>query len=85
MTKTVIRGLVKKLGGPEVIAEALSHAAGREIGVSSVAMWAMRESIPWRWRPALAQLARLKGVELSEAEEDALTVPQVTAGEGKVA
>lgn len=50
--------LIDILGGPTVVARALGHTP------NAVANWKSRE-IPWRWRPALAELARAKGVPVS--------------------
>lgn len=79
MTKRVIRGLVEKLGGQKDVADALAHATGQKIGTSSIAMWAMRGSIPWRWRHPLFQLVQVKGIEMTDAERQLVAMPEFKA------
>ena len=51
---------IDELGGPKVVAELLGKNAG------AVAMWRTRNSIPWRYRPALAKVAAERGLSLPE-------------------
>jgi DNA-binding transcriptional regulator YdaS (Cro superfamily) len=51
--------LIKELGGAKVVADALNISPG------SVANWCLADrSIPWRWRFALADVAKARGVVL---------------------
>lgn len=51
--------LIDALGGVKAVAEQLNTSPG------AVANWRLPErSIPWRWRPALAELAAKCGVSL---------------------
>lgn len=51
--------LIVELGGTGAVASALGQQD------SAVSMW-KRRGVPWRWRPAVAELAEAKGVELPE-------------------
>jgi len=51
--------LIDALGGSAAVAKALG------VSLSAVSNWRSRP-IPWRWRPALAALARREGVELPD-------------------
>ena len=48
--------LVQALGGSGSVAKALG------LKQNTVAMWRLRKRIPWRYRPALADLAEQQGV-----------------------
>jgi DNA-binding transcriptional regulator YdaS (Cro superfamily) len=51
--------LIKELGGAKAVAEALNVSPG------SVANWCLAgRSIPWRWRFAIADVAKARGVAL---------------------
>jgi hypothetical protein len=54
-----MRDLIKALGGTTAVARAL----GEKPGV--VNNWNER-GIPWKWRPAVAELARKNKIELPE-------------------
>ena len=49
--------LIRSLGGLTVVASALG------VKPNAVSNWPKR-GVPWRYRPAIAELAREKGVEL---------------------
>jgi hypothetical protein len=51
--------LIKDLGDTGVVAAALGQQD------SAVSMW-KRRGVPWRWRPALAQMAEAGGVDLPD-------------------
>lgn len=50
--------LVQDLGGSGAVAKALN------LRQNTVAMWRLRKRIPWRYRPALANLANQQGVDV---------------------
>lgn len=52
-----MKELIAALGGVTTVAEAL------ELKVSRVSNWGLR-GVPWRYRPAIADLAKAKRVKL---------------------
>lgn len=79
MSTTTIRTLIAKLGGQKEVARALSLATRSKVGTTTIAQWAIRGSIPWRWRLLISQMAELKKVELSKAEERLLAFDEIKA------
>lgn len=47
---------IKKLGGPAEVAANIS-VEGEQPKAAAVAMWASRNTIPWKWRAAFEQYA----------------------------
>ena len=54
--------LIKELGGGTAVAEALKDApGGGEVDREAVYKWAKLNRVPYKWRPALAAVARAQG------------------------
>lgn len=51
---------IEKLGGNKAVAELLGKSPG------AVAMWRLRNCIPWKYRPALARIAAERAIPLPE-------------------
>lgn len=70
-----MRDLIKSLGGTTALANALN------LRVSQVNNWNVR-GVPWRYRPAVAQLAHKKNTKLPPGKKIKLPpdfLPQVAA------
>ena len=52
-----MKDLIKALGGVTAVAQALG------VSVSRVSNWGLR-GVPWRYRPAIADMAKAKRVKL---------------------
>lgn len=66
----MVRNLVRKLGGPAVVAS----WCGKDISGNAVTAWGLRNQIPWKWRAHVKALAAAKGIRLSEREEKAIAL-----------
>lgn len=58
-SRVVISELVRKLGGPTVIADEIGAQA------ASVAAWSRLGRIPWKWRWLVRQMAKRDRISLS--------------------
>lgn len=59
-----IAKLIDKLGGVSTVAGELSNLAGKPVSSGTVYRWRDRDTVSFRWRPLVAQLAANKGVKL---------------------
>ena len=60
------KNLIAQLGGVEAVATALGQRR------NVVWNWCDRDTVPWRWRPAIAALAKTKGF----AVPDTFLIPE---------
>jgi hypothetical protein len=67
----MIRDLIHKLGGPVEVAAWCSPTA---LTGNAVKAWHLRNHVPRRWRVRVRALAKSKGVNLTAAEEEALSL-----------
>lgn len=59
--------LIEKLGGGTKLATLLQDApGGGKVDREAVYKWAKLDRIPWRWRPAVAAVARAQGVAIPD-------------------
>lgn len=54
------RNLIEQLGGVEAVATALGQRR------NVVWNWCDRDAVPWRWRPAIAAMAKKKRVSVPD-------------------
>ena len=64
----VIAELVRRLGGATLVATHLGCEA------QPVHKWRIQGRVPWKWRLMVRELAQDKGIELSDAEQNVLTL-----------
>ncbi len=54
---TINAGLIRQLGGPKALSRKLT-IDGKRPTPAAVSMWIVRNTIPYRWRPAVEALLR---------------------------
>lgn len=63
----MIKDFIDNAGGATALAADLSQRTGRKLTRPQVAMWAVRDRIPWEWRAVLYNYARENGFKLPES------------------
>jgi hypothetical protein len=69
-----IRDFLRSLGGPTLVAGALSTQTGEAVSRVRVAMWASYDHVPHRWRAPLVRLARARGLTVPRMVSDGVIV-----------
>lgn len=67
---TTVGDLVHKLGGPQAVA----LWCGSFITGDAVTAWSRRDQIPWKWRTKVKRMARARGVQLTDAEQEVISL-----------
>jgi len=67
---SVVNDLVHKLGGPGAVA----LWCGSFITGDAVTAWGLRDNIPWKWRSRVKAMAKSRGVKLTAAELEHLSL-----------
>jgi hypothetical protein len=67
---SVVSELVGKLGGPGAVA----LWCGSFIHGDAVTAWGLRDNIPWKWRNRVRAMAKARGIRLTPAEQEHLSL-----------
>jgi len=67
---SVVSELVNKLGGPGAVA----RYCGSFIHGDAVTAWGLRDNIPWKWRSRVKAMAKARGIKLTPAEQEHLSL-----------
>jgi hypothetical protein len=67
---SVVNDLIHKLGGPAAVA----LWCGSFITGDAVTAWGLRDSIPWKWRGRVTAMAKARGIRLTPAEREHLSL-----------
>jgi hypothetical protein len=67
---SVVSQLIHKLGGPGAVA----LWCGSFITGDAVTAWGLRDNIPWKWRSRVSAMAKARGIRLTAAEREHLSL-----------
>jgi hypothetical protein len=67
---SIVQELIHKLGGPGAVA----HWCGSFIHGNAVTAWGLRDNIPWKWRGRINAMAKARGIRLTPAEREHLSL-----------
>ena len=70
MMRTMLKTFLTNLGGVKAVAEGLTALTGHSVEENAVHQWPYRKSIPHRWRPWVAKLAKKKRLAKSDVPEE---------------
>ena len=66
--------VVRKLGGPAIVARKLSESSGREVTIFRVAIWRLR-GVPWFWQAELKKISGKAVRACRQSHEASVDVP----------
>lgn len=59
----MVRPFLTQLGGPKAVADEVAAMSGNALKAKAVSQWGYEGTVPHRWRPFVAKLAKKKKIK----------------------